>query len=111
MKFNKESAEKAQCFKRFNLLRDEEIDQVKLKKTYNKVYFLADPSKGGSTEEAADINLAKKILSDPQSLENYIKALKKYNLPDGLERDPDFETRLSNMRKEYNERQRASRSG
>ena len=109
MKFNKESAEKAQCFKRFNLLRDQEIDQVTLKKTYNKVYFLADPSKGGSTEEAAAINLAKKILSDPKSRENYIKALKKYDLPDGLERDVDFEPRLSNKRNEYNEKQRTSR--
>ena len=102
MKFNKESAEKAQCFKRFNLLRDQEIDQVKLKKTYNKIYFLADPSKGGSTEEAAEINLAKKILLDPQSLENYREALKKYNLPDGLERDVDFEPRISMMREEFN---------
>ena len=103
MKFTKEQANKAQVFKKFNLLRDEEISQAKIKKTYNKLIFLAHPDRGGSTDETAEINLAKKILLDSDSLENYKKVLNRYNLPDGLEKDANFSPKLTQLRKKYSE--------
>ena len=98
MKFTKDQASSVKCFEKFNFLRDEEISKEKIKKTYNKIIFLAHPDKGGSIEETKSINLAKKILSDSENLNNYKKALIKYNLPDGLTKNPEFSPRLSLLR-------------
>ena len=54
-------------------MRDEEITSQKVKSVYNKIMFLNHPDRGGSAEETAAINRAKKILLDPVMRADYIK--------------------------------------
>ena len=63
--------------------------------------FITNPLKDGSEEECAKFNKAKLVLGKQVVRVAYVDALKRFNIDDGQNPDPDFDRKLDDRKVQW----------